>query len=124
MAAFKNEVTVQYGSLVLTIGAAAGGVGGTAYVADNITVNRTSKTITRTSEIDEPTGQVSYKGEPDTGTAQLQLASGSTAVPSQGWEFTANLGFTSEIYYVSDVSKPYTKDGETKVNITFRQTIA
>ena len=117
MSAFKNEVTVQYGSQVLTIG-------GEAYVADNITINRTSKTILRTNEIDEPSGQVSYKGEPDTGTAQIQLASGSATTPQQGETFTADLGFGSETYYVTDISKPFAKDGETKLNITFRESIA
>lgn len=117
MSAFKNEGTVQYGSKVLTIDAVA-------YVADNVTINRTSKTIPRTNEIDEPSGQVSYKGEPDTGTAQIQLASGSTAFPSQGDTFTIDLGFASETYYITDISIPYVKDGETKVNITFRESIA
>lgn len=117
MAAFKNEQTVQYGSRVLTINAVT-------YVADNITINRTSKTILRTNEIDEPSGQVSYKGEPDTGTAQIQLATGATVIPSQGHDFTTNFGFGSETYYITDISIPFTKDGETKVNITFRESVA
>lgn len=123
MSAFKNDGTVQYGSKVLTIGSASGGAGGTAFVADNITVNRTSKTILRTDEIDEPDGQVSYKGEPDTGTAQVQLATSSTTLMSQGHEFTVDLKFGSEVYYVTDISIPFTKDGETKVNISFRELI-
>lgn len=117
MAAFKTEQSVQYGSKVLTINAVT-------YVADNVTINRTSKTILRTSELDEPSGQVSYKGEPDTGTAQIQLASGATAIPAQGDTFTSNLGLGSETYYLTDISIPYTKDGETKVNITFRESLA
>ena len=129
MSAFKNEITVQYGSQVLSIGAIATGppvsiTAGVSYVADNITINRTSKTILRTNEIDEPTGQVSYKGEPDTGTAQLQLAADATAVPTQGHGFIADLGFGNEVYYLTDISQPLAKDGETKVNVTFRESIA
>lgn len=117
MAAFKNESTVQYGSVVLTIDSVT-------YVADNFTINRTSKTILRTNEIDEPSGQVSYKGEVDTGTAQLQLAAGDTDYPVQGDTFTGDYGFGSETYYITDISLPLTKDGEKKVNITFRESLA
>lgn len=124
MSAFKNDNTVQYGSRVLTIGSADGGTGGTTYVADNITVTRGAKTIERTNEIDEPSGQVSYATFV-TGSATLQLASGSTAVPIQGWEFTATFvaSIGAEEFYIDSVTQPESKDAEKKINITFRKVV-
>ena len=127
MSAFKNDGTVQYGSIVLAIGDWTGGTPPTIgtptnYIADNFTVNRPSKTIERTSEIDEPNGQVSYAGFV-TGSATLQLASGSTAVPVQGEAFTATVGAAAEYFYIDSVDQPLDKAGEKKVNITFRKVI-
>lgn len=124
MAAFKNDSTVQYGSRVLTIGSADKGAGGVTYVADNITIERGSKTIERTNELDEPSGQVSYKTFV-TGSATLQLASGSTVIPEQGFEFEATFvtAIGAKEYYIDSVSQPETKDGEKKINITFREVI-
>ena len=115
MSAFKNDGTVQYGSRVLSINSVS-------YVADNVTVNRPGKTIERTNEIDEPSGQVSYTGFV-TGSATLQLASGSTVIPVQGLTFTetfvASIG--SETFYLDSVDQPEDKAGEKKVNVTFRK---
>ena len=124
MAAFKNDNTVQYGSRVLTIGAADAGAGGVAYVADHITIERGAKTIARTNEIDEPSGQVSYATFV-TGSAMLQLASGSTVVPQQGYEFAATFvtAIGSEEFYIETISQPETKDGEKKININFRRVV-
>lgn len=131
MSAFKNDGTVQYGSKVLSIGTLATGPvinSGVSYVADNITVNRPGKTIERTNEIDEPSGQVSYKGFV-TGTATLQIATGSTLIPEHGQAFILTIfdgdGTPSanviEAFYIDSVDQPYEKSGETKVNITFRK---
>ncbi len=114
MSAFKNDGTVQYGSVVLTINAVT-------YVADSFTVNRPGKTIERTNEIDEPSGQVSYVGFV-TGSATLQLASGSTAIPTQGLEFTTTVN-GSETFYIDSLDQPHDKAGEKKLNITFRKKI-
>lgn len=124
MSAFKNDSSVQYGSRVLTIGSADGGAGGVAYVADNITIERGAKTIERTNEIDEPSGQVSYPTFVS-GSATLQLASGSTVVPQQGYEFASTFitALGSEEFYIETISQPFTKDGETKVNINFRKVV-
>jgi len=125
MSAFKNDNTVQYGSRVLTIGAADGGAGGVAYVADNITIERPAKTIERTNEIDEPSGQVSYATFV-TGSATLQLASGSTVVPQQGYEFASTFvtAIGSEEFYIDSISQPEVKDAEKKINITFRKVVS
>jgi hypothetical protein len=132
MAAFRNDGTVQYGSLVLAIGAVAAGspptIGTTvSYVADNVEISRPGKTIERTNEIDEPSGQLSYAGFV-TGSATIQLATSSTLVPGLGRGFTLtvfdtdNSGATdAEFFYIDSISTPYAKDGERKVNITFRK---
>jgi hypothetical protein len=124
MSNFKNDGSVQYGSQVLVIGSAAGGVGGSNYVADNIEISRPSKTIERTNHLDEPSGQVSYATFV-TGSATVQLADDSAVVPKHGWEFTATFDseFGAEVFYVDSISQPFSKDAETKVNITFRKKI-
>jgi hypothetical protein len=132
MAAFRNDGTVQYGSMVLSIGAVTAGspptIGTTvSYVADNVEISRPGKTIERTNEIDEPSGQLSYAGFV-TGSATIQLATSSTLVPGLGRGFTLtvfdtdNSGATdAEFFYIDSISTPYAKDGERKVNITFRK---
>lgn len=133
MSAFKNDNTVQYGSVVLSIGALGAGpsiTSGVSYVADNLTIDRPGKTIERTNEIDEPSGQVSYAGFV-TGSAQLQLATGSTLYPTHGSHFTLTVFDTNgngsndaEYFYIDSVGQPLVKDGEKKVPITFRKVYA
>ena len=128
MSAFKNDGTIPYGSEVLTIGTLVVGTpptisatGDQTYVADNITFDSPAKTIERTNELDEPTGQVSYAGFV-TGSATLQLATGSIEAPLQGQHFVTSTRLGSaEAYYVESLSQPFSKDGETKVNINFRK---
>ena len=138
MSAYRNDSTVQYGSLVLSIGTVAAGnpptlTGGVSYVADNITVNHPSKTIERTNEIDEPSGQVSYIGFV-TGSATIQLATGSIAPPTLGKGFKLTVFDTNadgdvtateddEWFYIDSVDQPHDKAGEKKVNITFRKIV-
>lgn len=132
MSAFRNDGTVQYGSMVLAIGTLTAGspptLGTTVnYIADNVDISRPSKTIERTSEIDEPNGQVSYLTFV-TGSATVQLATGSTLAPQFGRGFTLSVFDTDnsgavdvEFFYIDSVSTPFVKDGERKVNITFRK---
>jgi hypothetical protein len=132
MAAFRNDGTVQYGSLVLAVGTVTAGspptIGTTvSYVADNVEISRPGKTIERTNEIDEPSGQLSYAGFV-TGSATIQLATSSTLVPGLGKGFTLtifdtdNSGATdAEFFYIDSISTPLAKDGERKANITFRK---
>ncbi len=134
MSAFKNDGTVQYGSFVLAIGTITAGnppTGGSTanYVADNVEISRPSKTIERTNEIDEPSGQVSYAGFV-TGSATVQLATSSTIAPTLGKGFSLTVydpdgdGDTdAEVFYIDSVSQPFAKDGERKVNITFRKIV-
>ncbi len=135
MSAFKNDGTVQYGSQVLAIGTITPGnpptVGSTSnYIADSFTVTRGSKTIERTNEIDEPSGQVSYITFV-TGDAVVQYATSSTLAPVQGSGFSLTIFDTdgngtnnAEVFYITDVGQPYEKSGEKKVNISFRKIVA
>lgn len=108
-----NDGTVQYGSRVLTIG-------GVAYVADNITVNRPTKPIERTNEIGEPSGSVGVAGFV-TGSATIQLASSSTVEPAGGATFTVTFDGTigAETFYTTSPARTENKDAEKKINITF-----
>lgn len=115
MSAFLNDGSCQYGSRVLTINSVA-------YVAENVTVNRPGITIERKSEIDEPNGQVSYSGFV-TGSATLQLASGSTVIPVQGLTFSttfvASIG--SETFYLDSVDQPESQGSAKVCQISFRK---
>jgi hypothetical protein len=118
MAAFKNDGTVQYGSRVLTINSVA-------YIAENVTVSRPGITIERKSELDEPNGQVSYAGFV-TGSATLQLASGSTVIPVQGLSFSTTFvtSIGSETFYLDSVDQPESQGSAKTVGISFRKTYA
>ena len=134
MAAFRNDGTVQYGSMVLSIGTLVAGspptiTGGTtvSYVADNVEISRPGKTIERTNELDEPSGQISYAGFV-TGSATLQLATSAILAPGLGKGFTLSVYDTdasgavdAEFFFIDSISTPFAKDGERKVNITFRK---
>lgn len=132
MAAFRNDSTVQYGSLALSIGALTAGTpptisSGVTFVADNIEISRPGKTIERTNELDEPSGQVSYAGFV-TGSATLQYSASTILPPNLGEGFTVtvydvdnNATNEAEFFYIDSVSQPFAKDGERKVNITFRK---
>jgi hypothetical protein len=121
MSAFKNDGTVKYGSKVLTVGSAAGGAGGTTYVADNINLTRASGSILRTNEIGEPSGRVAFKNDVDSFTCVLQYATTTTVPPSLGWETTVTFDATSgaEIWYLDQLGDAYQKDGEQKISATF-----
>lgn len=114
MSTSKNDGAIPYGSIVLTINSIT-------YVADSFSISRPSKTIERTNETDLPSGQVSYDGFV-TGSATLQLASGSTAIPAMYDTFTTSVSGTSETFYIDSVTQPLEKAGERKVNINFRKT--
>lgn len=132
MAEVKNDGALQDGSLVLTIGSAAGGTGGTAYVAEAFTVNRPTRTLEQLDENGEPAKQKTRIGFV-TGSATLQLASADAREPSLGWEFTVTgllqkagtptPADVSEVFYIDSVGSTYTNDGEKKVPITFRKIV-
>jgi hypothetical protein len=113
MSAAYNDGTIPYGSRVLTINTVT-------YIANNIRISRPTKVIRRTNELDEPTGSVGIK-DFVTGSAELQLATSSTAEPPQGQTFAVTFDATigSETFLIKDVDRPEEKGSDKKVNITF-----
>ncbi|MEM6884780.1 MAG: hypothetical protein AAF571_07080 [Verrucomicrobiota bacterium] len=111
----QNDGSIPYGSRVITINLVT-------YVADNIEVQRPTKEILRTDEVDEPSGAVTY-ADFVTGSATLQMATSSTAMPPLGQTFTETFDTTvgSETFIIKNVSQPFEKGGERKVSIEFRK---
>lgn len=102
-----NDGDVSYGSRVLTIATVT-------YVADDFGYDTDSKSVTRTNEKDVPSGRVNVIGEKK-GSATLQLATSATALPKFGDQCTVTEG----VLTVLNVGRKETKNGETKVPITF-----
>lgn len=124
----------NYGSMDLSIGTfTAGGSpsisSGVTYVADSLSISRPSSVVEQTDKLNKPSGQKLVDGFV-TGSAQLQLASGSTLAPLLYKAFTISVWDTDndgdvdpEYFVINDVGQPYDKAGETKVNIGFRKII-
>jgi len=117
MAAIHNDGTVQYGSVVLTIPTA-----GVTYIANQCEVTRPTKIIQRLNELGEPSGWVSVS-DFATGTATLQLASGSTVYPQLGDTFTHTFDseIGSESWNVTQTGQPLTAEGQKFITITFNK---
>lgn len=87
-----------------------------AYIAEDINITRPVQ-VTEIKDGDgAPIGQAHVPGNP-TGTAKLQLASSSTAIPSAGTGATFTLD-TNE-YYVTQVGEKYTQGAYAYVDISF-----
>jgi len=104
-----NDGDVSYGSRDLTIN-------GVVYATDDFNLTPDKTEILRTSRLERPTGKVVIKGLVR-GTATLQLATSSTAIPQIGHTFTVTEGD----FVVDVVSRAETKGGETKVSIEFSE---
>lgn len=118
MSAFTNDGTIPYGSKVLTIG-------GVIFIADDIQVSRPSKKISRTDQLDEPSGSVNYE-DFHSFTATLQLATTATVPPAKGATCTVTFDdvYGSESWFVFDINQPFQKDQETKVQVTMHKDYA
>ena len=102
-----NDGSVQFGSRRLSIG-------GNEYATDDFSYENDYTEIIRTNEQEVPDGQVIIKGRV-TGTATLQLQSGSTPLPAFGQSFVEDEG----TFWIRKVGRAETKGGETKVPIEF-----
>ena len=76
--------------------------------------------IERRNQLNQPSGQV-IDDDFVTGTATLQLATGSTAIPTNGQSFTETFGAASETFLISEIGQPEEQGGEKKVTISFRK---
>lgn len=109
-----NDLTVPFGSQVVTIGA-------TAYVAENISYQEPSNIIERRDQVGAPSGQVVIAGFGN-GSATLQHATTVTAVPTVGATFTLtkNDGTTIGVV-VSETSESQAQLDAHKTNVNFRR---
>lgn len=117
-ATIKDDGIPNFGSPTITINSVA-------YIANNISIERPTNTVERTDGNGRPIGQ---RTEPSfvTGSAELQLETGSTERPKGSDEFTYDTGRDEEgveTFYITDVSDAYTKGEEQVVSITFRKKI-
>lgn len=132
MSALYNDGTVQYGSRALVIrqsnGSTLRGAAG-GYVCDNITVNRPSKAVDHTNELGEPTGSVGI-ADFVTGTLTAQLADDTTPEIQTGDRIYCDAsvgnntpldGAINEKFFVTSVGRALTKDGEVKLNVSFKK---
>ncbi len=110
-----QDGTLAFGSQQVTFNAIA-------YIADNIDYEVSTKVITRPNEFGVPQAEVLIL-ETGTGSMTLQVPAGLTAPPIG--DLTATIkdvdGTTSIKIKVIKVGRKFVQDGETKVNIEFRQ---
>lgn len=111
MSTVYQDGTHKYGSVVLTINSVA-------YVGENFSTNAPSSVVEVTDEMGLPSGQVIVPGFGD-GSATLQLATASTALPERGDTFKES----TVDYIVSEVGEARTQNEISKVNISFRKQI-
>lgn len=99
--------SVVAGSRDLTINAIV-------YATDDFKYDIESSKIVRTDKNNVPSGRKTVRGE-TTGSATLQLATSATAVPDFGMQFTTTEG----TFTIEKVGRTESKNGESKVPITF-----
>jgi hypothetical protein len=87
------------------------------YIAEDINITRPSNRPEIKDASGLPIGQVIIP-QIETGTAKLQLASGSTAIPTIG--LTMILA-TAKTYYLTEVGRAYTQGNYAYVNISFAE---
>lgn len=93
------------------------------YVADNISITAGGTHVPQYDETGLPDSGIVY---PDfaTGTATLQSATSSTAMPTVGMTFDEDLGRgAAERWVLTEVGKAYENRGITKFNISFVEVI-
>lgn len=90
------------------------------YIAEDISITRPVKVVEISDSSGAPIGQTHVPGNP-TGTAKLQFASSTTAVPAGG----TGLSFTLEAvqYYVTQVGEKYTQGQYAYCDISFAKKI-
>lgn len=108
---YLTSATLPYGSRSVTIGAVA-------YIANNFTINQSINVIERKGTTGEPNGAVGIP-VPKTGTAQLQIATTSTVMPSAGSELFEN-GVT---FFITDMGLPEESGSFKVIDISFRESV-
>lgn len=106
-----SSANLPFGSEVLTIDSVT-------YIAENFNVTQSSVTAERQDEEGAPNGFALNVG-PRSGTAQLQLATTSTAIPVVGHTFTRN----TIVYVITEVGEQQSQSGFKVLPISFREQI-
>jgi hypothetical protein len=120
-APFINDGTLAFGSRVLSITPPVSG-SAVSYIADDINVTDPSKVVRAYGEKSAPRGAV---GQRDfiTGSATLQLATSSTAMPKKGGTFTENFFGDDVTFWITEVGRAENAGDLTKVPVQFMERI-
>lgn len=108
---YLTTATLPYGSRVVTIDSVG-------YIANNFSTSQSLNVIERQNELGAPNGAVGIQTA-RTGSAQLQLATTSTAIPEAGDTFLDS----TVTYFLTEVSKPEEAQGFKVVDISFRESV-
>lgn len=113
MAAAWNDGSIPYGAPTLTINSVT-------YICESYTPTRPTQTIQRRNGDNEPSGSVGIN-DFVTGSAVLQKAATSTAMPTPGMSFahTEDATVGAETFKITSVSQAKSQGDATKFNIEF-----
>ena len=113
-----SDGVLEFGTQVLTIGTLNG------LIADDISVDDATKVITRGNQVGVPAAEV-LMDDVMTGNATIQLPSATVALPAKGTAFPL-LDITGNTlnFKVFKWGRKWRADGETKLNLEFRQKLA
>ena len=112
---YLTTATLPYGSRVLTISAAS-------YIANSFSTSNALQVIDRQDELGAPNGAVGIR-QPITGSASLQLATTSTAIPDPGDQFTLAVDAVAVTFFITERSMPESQNGFKTVDISFRESV-
>ena len=109
-----SDGTLVFGSQIVTMSSVA-------YVADEITYSKDTKPLTNLNQVGVPTKEVLIE-QIGTGSMTLQLAASTTVAPAIGSTFSLTPvgGGTALSLKVSKVGQIFKNDGETKLQVEFR----
>jgi len=112
---YLTTATLPYGSRVLTLSAVG-------YIANSFSTSSSLQVIDRQDELGAPNGAVGIR-QPITGSASLQLATSSTAIPDPGDSFTLAVDSVAVTFFITERSMPESQNGFKMVDISFRESV-
>ena len=112
MADLYNPNNIPHGSRILTINSFA-------YKADHYPLPKPTKQLGREEVTGEDSEDLFVVGARATGSATLQLATGSTAHPTLGMTFDSPDGALSRKYVLTEIGKPESSGAIKVLNISF-----
>lgn len=110
----------QDGTQVFGVGASPITIATVSYIAEDINITHPVQVTEIKDGNGSVIGQAHVPGNP-TGTAKLQLAASTTAIPSAGTGATFTLNTVN--YYVTQVGEKYTQGAYAYVDISFTKKI-